>query len=231
MLSWLFFQPVRQALVDRRAKFEALEDQASKKLADAEKVQHDIEATRASLQVELNDLRTRELDSARRKAEQILDEARAVSERERAMSRREATRLSDTQRDTLAEVAATAAAETVGQLFRQIGGPDLHSALVDSACRQVRALSPGTLAPVKIESSAPLSDEQITALNDALGQAATNAAYRTTDGLGAGVRIATSQGLIDASVSGLTQFARRSLVQEMSRHGNGHHPLQGTNNA
>jgi F-type H+-transporting ATPase subunit beta len=42
-------------------------------------------------------------------------------------------------------------------------------------------------------------------------------------------RISTGKGLIDASVSGLTQFARHSLVKEMTRRANNHNPLQRTN--
>ncbi|MCA9142649.1 MAG: F0F1 ATP synthase subunit delta [Planctomycetaceae bacterium] len=231
VLGWLFFKPVRQALSERRAKFEAETQQAAQKLAEAERMQRDIDATRANLQAELNELRSRELESVRRQAEQILTEARIAAERQREISRRQAAQMSETQRDTLAEVAATAAAETVGRLFEQIGGPELQSALIESACQQLRSLPQRTIAPVKIESALPLSPEQLAALNDALGPAASGADFRTVDGLGAGVRIATGQGLIDASVSGLTQFARQSLVQEMKRLANNHNPLQSVNDA
>ena len=145
VLGWLFFKPVRQALADRRAKFEADSVQAAEKLAEAEKAQQEIDATRANLQAELNELRTRELEAARRQADQILADARTAAEREREMSHRQAARMSDTQRDTLAEVSAAAAAETVGRLLEQIGGPDLQSALIESACQQLGSLPPDAL--------------------------------------------------------------------------------------
>lgn len=229
MLGWLFFQPVRQALADRHAKFEADAVQATQKLAEAEKVQQDIDAARANLQTELNALRTRELEAARRQANHILADAHATAERERETSRRQAARMSDTQRDTLAEVAAAAAAETVGRLLEQIDGPDLQAALIESACQQLGALPQDALAPVKIESAQPLSPQQRTALENALGPAADGADFRTVDGLKAGVRISTAKGLIDASVSGLAQFARHSLVKEMTRRANNHNPLQRSN--
>lgn len=231
VLGWLFFKPVRQALNERRAKFEAEAQRAAQKLAEAERMQQDIDATHANLQAELNELRSRELESVRRQAEQILTDARLAAERQREISRRQAARMSETQRDTLAEVAAAAAAETVGRLFEQIGGPELQSALIESACQQLRSLPQNAIAPVKIESALPLSSEQLAAVNDALGPAANGADFRTVNGLGAGVRIATGQGLIDASVSGLTQFARQSLVQEMKRLVNNHNPLQSANDA
>lgn len=229
MLGWLFFQPVRQALAERRAKFEADSVQAEQKLAEAEKMQQAIDATRANLQAELNALRTRELEAARRQADQILADARTAAEREREMSRRQAARMSDTQRETLAEVAAAAAAKTVGRLLEQIGGPDLQAALIESACQQLGSLPQDAIAPVKIESAQPLSSQQRTALENALGPAADGADFRTVDGLEVGVRISTGKGLIDASVSGLAQFARHSLVKEMNRRANNHNPLQSTN--
>jgi F0F1-type ATP synthase membrane subunit b/b' len=231
VLGWLFFKPVRKALADRRAKFEADTLQAADKLAEAAKTQQDIDVIRANLQAELNELRTRELEAARRRAEQILADARTAAEREREMSRRQAARMSDKQRDTLAEVSATAAAETVGRLLEQIRGPELQSALIESACKQLGSLPPDALRPVKIETGQPLSPEQLAALNSALGPAAAAADFRTVDGLGAGVRISTGSGLIDASVSGLAQFARQSLVKEMKRRANNDNPLQSVNDA
>lgn len=227
VLGWLFFKPVRQALDDRRARFEADSVRASEKLAAAEKTLQEIEATRDNLQAELNELRTRELDAARQQADQILCDVRAVAERECQMSRREAARMSETQRDTLATVAAHAAADTVGQLFEQIGGPELQSALIESAAQQIRSLPQGTLAPVKVESAQPLSSAQLEVLTNALGSAAEDTDFRTIEGLGAGVRIATRKGLIDATVSGLTRFARQSLVTEINRLAKNHNPLQG----
>jgi len=231
ILGWLFFKPVRQALLDRRAKLEDEAAQAAQKLAEAEKIQQDIDARRAALQSELNELREQGRDAARKQAEEILSQARAAAEREREASVRLAARMSETQRDTLAEVAAAATAETVGRLLDQINSPDLQAALIASACQQLGSLPHGTITPVKIESAQPLSPQQRADLENALGPAAGQVDFRTADGLGAGVRISTGQGLVDASVSGLVQFARQSLEQEMSRRANNHNPLQSVNDA
>jgi F0F1-type ATP synthase membrane subunit b/b' len=230
-LGWLFFKPVRQALLDHQARFEADNLQAAQKLADAEKVQQATNATRASLQAELNELRARELEAARRQAGQILDDARAVAQREREMSQRQAAQISESQRDHLAAAAAMAAAETVGRFLTQIGGPKLHGALIASACQQLRSLPQGNLAPVKVESTLPLSSEQIASIKDALGAAVDSADFRTIDDLGDGVRISTGKGLIDATARGLVQFAGHSLSKEMRRRANNHHPLQSINDA
>ncbi|MCA9129880.1 MAG: ATP synthase F0 subunit B [Planctomycetales bacterium] len=231
VLGWLFFKPVRRALADRREKFESDNRQAAQKLAEAEKTQQEINETRAKLQAELNEMRTREMETARQQADQILREARSAAAREREMSHRLAAQMSGTQRDILAEVSAAAAADTVGRLLRQIGGPALQSALVASACEQLRSLPQDGVAPVKVESSQPLSPDQLASLKNALGAAADTADFRTVDGLGDGVRVSTGKGLIDASVGGLVQFASQSLVKEMSNRANSQQPMQSIQDA
>ncbi len=231
VLGWLFFKPVRQALADHRAKFEADNQQAAQRLAEAENTKQQMDAARANLQAELNEHRSGEMEAIRRQSEQILAEARAAAQRELEQSHLQAARMSETQRDRLAEVSATAAAQAVGRLLEQIGGPDLQSALIESACRQLTSMPHDTLGSVKVESTQPLSPEQRSALRTALGPAADAADFRTVDGLGDGVRISTDKGLIDASVKGLVQFASQSLVKEMGRLSNNHNPLQNVNDA
>jgi F-type H+-transporting ATPase subunit b len=230
-LSWLYFKPVRQILVDRRAAMEADHREAALKLAEAETIQKEVSQTRANLQLELNKMRTRELDAARRQADQIVADARSEAQRERERTHREASKISAAQRDTLAEVSAAAAAETVGRLLTQIGGPELRSALIQSACRQLELLPHEGLSPVKVESTQPLSPDHLSMLKQSLGPVADSADFRTVSGLGDGVRISTGRGLIDASVNGLATFASQSLVKEMSRRANHHNPLQSPSDA
>ncbi|MEX2187016.1 MAG: F0F1 ATP synthase subunit delta [Pirellulales bacterium] len=225
-LGWLFFKPVRQALHDRSAKLAAEAQEAAGTLTKAEATQREIDATRAHLQEELNELRSRELEAARGQAAQLVADARRAAERELESARHQAAQMSEMQRDTLSNVAAAAAAETVGKLLQQLAGRDLQSALIESACEQLRALPPDAIAPVKVESAQPLTADQRSAVENALGHAAAGADFRTVDDLMGGVRISTGKGLIDASISGLVQFARQSLVYEMNHRANNHNPLQ-----
>jgi F0F1-type ATP synthase membrane subunit b/b' len=218
-------------LADHHAKFEADNQQAAQRLAEAENTKQEMDAARENLQAELNEHRSSEMEAIQRQSEQTLAEARTAAQRELEQSHLQASRMSETQRDRLAEVSATAAAQAVGRLLEQIGGPDLQSALVDSACQQLASLPHDTLGSVKVESTRPLSPEQLSALSTALGPAADGADFRTVDGLGDGVRISTSKGLIDASVKGLVQFASQSLVKEMGRLTSNHNPLQNVNDA
>lgn len=231
LLGWLFFDPIRQALAARRARFEADAQEAADQLAAARQTKAEIDAAQANLHAELERLRIRELDAARQRAEQIVADARAAAEREYERSRQQAAHISQTERDQVAKAAAAAAAKTVEQLLTQIQSADLQSALVASACEQLRALSPASLVPVCVESSAPLSVESRAAIEGALGDSASSAEFRTAEDLGGGVRITTGQGLIDASVSGLARFAGQALTQELSHRTNNHNPLQSTNDA
>jgi len=226
VLGWLFFRPVRQAINDRREKLEAEAKQAAQDRAEAENARREIDAARDHLQEELGQLRARELETARRGADQIRADARLAAEQELELVRRQAAQMSQSQADDLAQAAAVAAAQTVGKLLEQIAGRDLQAALVESACEQLRALPPAGVAPVKVESQRPLSAGERAALEEALGSAATNADFRSVDGLVGGVRISTAKGLIDATVSGLARFARSSLVKEMNHRANHHHSQQ-----
>ncbi len=228
-LGWLFFKPVRAALVERKVKFESDNLQAATKLAEAEKIQQEASMASGKLQNEMRELRQREVEAARSQAEQIVAEARAAAEKERELSRRQAAQLSDTQGDRLAEVCALASAESVGRLLTQIGGPNLHSALVAAACEQIRTLAPTELARVKVETTQSLTSEQIESLKSALGAAADTVDFRSVEGLGDGIRISTDKGLVDASVQGLVRFTRQSLVKEMNLRANNHSQIERSN--
>jgi F0F1-type ATP synthase membrane subunit b/b' len=231
VLGWLFFKPVRQAIADHRTKFEADNQHAAQNLAESETMRKEIQDAHANLQTELNERRAIELATIKVQADQVLAEAHAAADREREQSHLQAARMSDSQRDTLAEVAAAAAASAVGELLQQINGPELQSALIQSACRQLEQLSQDSIAPVKIESASPLSAEQIAAIKSQLGAAGNSADFRTAEEIGVGVRISTANGLIDASASGLSHFTRHSLVKELQHRANNHNPMQSVNDA
>lgn len=163
-LGWLFFKPVRQAIIDYREKFEADNQQAAAKLAEAEAMRQQVQVAHADLQAELNERRDVEVAAIQRQADDILSETRAAAVQQRKQSLLQASQISDSQRDTLAEVAAASAAEAVGKLLQQIEGPELQGALIQAACRQLEPLKQSAISPVKVESSGPLSAEQTAAV-------------------------------------------------------------------
>lgn len=216
-LGWLFFKPVRKALADQRAKNEAATNEAEQKLAEAERLRNEIDTEHKKLQEELNQLRSKELEAARKQAEQIVSDARAARERERENLKRQATRLAENEERMLSQAAAAAAARAVGKLLEQIRGPDLDSALFQAAWQQLQSFSGEKLAPVKVESARALSPAQQKQLEEFFGEdAAGKTSFHVVDELGAGLRITTARGLIDATSTGLAQYAQQALATELN---------------
>ncbi|KAA5546239.1 ATP synthase F0 subunit B [Roseiconus nitratireducens] len=229
-LGWFFFRPVRNAIAEYRSKIETDQRAAETKLEEARKRHDQVDQAYARLHEDIAREREKQLEAAREQAGKILDEARQVADRELKLSHHQAAQITNSQRDRLAEVAATAAAASVGRLLEELSGERLHDALVESACRQLRQWQDG-LAPVSVEHSLPLSETQVEALKEAAGKAAETAEFHTVDGLGAGVRVLTAQGLVDASTAGISTFARRSLVKEMQDRANNPAVLQDVSDA
>ena len=92
-LGWLFFKPVRQALMDYRTKLEADNELAAQKLAEADKVHQQMSDARSQLQAELAERRASELAELRQQAERIVADARSTAEREREVLLAEAGKL------------------------------------------------------------------------------------------------------------------------------------------
>ncbi len=211
-LGWLFFQPVRKAIADYRTKFEADNQKAAKTLAEAQAVRNLIQAEHEKLQAELNTRRASEMVNVKTQADKLLAEARDAADRVREQSRLDTVRILDSQRDILAATAATAAAESVGQLLTQIGGPELQSALISSACERLAELAPSR-APVKVESARRLTEDQMTEIKIALGGSCDPADFRVVCELGTGIRVSTSVGLVDASTRGLQEVCAPLAVE------------------
>jgi len=106
------------------------------------------------------------------------------------------------------------AREAVDRLLTTIHSPGLDQALVASACRQLDA---GTASggEVLVESAAPLDEPARIALQNAAGIRGSTIAFRVVPDLGAGVRVTTPAGLIDASSSGIAAFAERALAERL----------------
>ncbi len=214
MLGWLFFKPVRQALADRRSQLDAAARAAEEQLAAAEQSRVELDLQRQALRDELAQSRKDAVEAARQEAATLIAQAREQATRLKQSAEQHVTHLDDTQMATLAQAVAATAGTLVGQLLMQLNGTDLHAGLLRAACDQVRVL-PLDSNPVIVESSQALSDYDRAQLDAALGPAAASATYRVTSGLGAGVRITTSCGLVDTSIAGLAGFGQRALAAEL----------------
>jgi F0F1-type ATP synthase membrane subunit b/b' len=215
LLGWLFFKPVRQALEDQRSRARRQEEEAEQKLEDAERLRKEVEAQQQAVADQLEEMRSEARRGAEQEADQIVAEAREQADRERAALKREALNISRAQTANIARAVATAANQTVRQFLEEMAGLELEQALVRAACRELRALSNDSLAPVTVESARPLDEQSQQTIRDALGTAADSAQYRVDPDLLGGLRISTARGLIDASIAGLADFAEHALSAEM----------------
>jgi F0F1-type ATP synthase membrane subunit b/b' len=211
LLGWLFFKPARQALEEYRRRQEEALQNAEKIRADAERLHAEIDAQRASLNEELNRLRSEELAATRRRAQQILAEADTLAARKQTDAIRRVRHLDETQTSELGQAAAAAAANIVGRLLQQINGSDLESGLVRSACEQLKQIPKQSLGSVRVEAARSLSPQDRAILDASLDGNVPEAAFYVNEALGAGIRIWTAQGLIDASLAGLSVHAEQAL--------------------
>ncbi len=215
VLGWLFFKPVRTALANQRAKARAQEQQAAQTLSDAERLRADIDAQRHALAAELDEMRAKAREVARQEAAQLVAEARTQIERERASLKREAMQIDKVQTAKVAGLVASATHAALRRFLRQIEGPDLERSLISAACRELDAFSNNSIAPATVESAAPLDQAARQAIEASLGARASRRCFVSCQISAAALRIATAHGLIDASVAGLADFAKKSLAGEM----------------
>ena len=212
LLGSLFFAPVRAALQKR------LDDDRQQREAMAAR-EEALARGRAAL-----DERRRAMDdglvqerkamiaAATRDAAALVEEARETAARERESVGRTLVQLDDAQRQRLGSAIASVAAAAVARLLTDIDGPSLDTLLVQAAARRVETLGGDHLAPVIVESALPLDEAARADLTRALGTALE---FRVAPGLGAGVRILTASGLIDASTAGLANEAADVLADEL----------------
>ena len=92
-------------------------------------------------------------------------------------------------------------------------GPSLDLALVRAATRELASLPPAALRSGLVEVARPLEPEARSLLGGALG---VSFEARVVEELGAGVRVTTSAGQVDATASALARRAAR-VVGELGR--------------
>lgn len=220
LLGWLFFRPVREALERRREGLEAAERDAAAKRAEAERTLAEATARRAEFEASLAELRERAREEGERERSRLLDAAREQAQRERAALATELAGLRRGQARRVKSDAAAAAREFVAQLLERIDGPELEQALRAAAGRELAKLAAaGPLAPVIVESAAALEQRSLDSLARAAGVDGAELSVRCVPELGAGLRVLTARGLVDASAAGLAVHAERALEARFDAEG------------
>lgn len=216
LLAWLFFKPVRKAIHDQQQAIEDQVNQAAQKLADADKQKADLEDRERKLHRDLEDLRAKAVETAQQEADRILAEGRQKLAQERDDMRREALTLSQSQTGRLAHVVTQVAQQMVQRLLTQANGPQLEQLLLNAALVELRSRSDQVALPMTVESAMPLTSSQQDQIKQLVPQAANQIRFVEHPELVGGVRIQTSQGLIDASITGLATFCEQELQRKIN---------------
>jgi F0F1-type ATP synthase membrane subunit b/b' len=213
LLGWAFFRPVRGALERRRAALEAEEREAAEGRAQAERALAEAAARQSELERSYASLRERVREETERERLRVLGAAREQAQRERETLETELAALRRGQAKRIATDAAAAARGVVVRLLERIDGPDLQQALAAAASREFAKLAAaGPVDPVIVEFADALEPAVVDALANAAGIPGSEVSARRVPELGAGIRILTARGLIDASAAGLAAHAERALV-------------------
>ncbi len=210
LLGWFFFKPVRQALQKERERHAELERQAEETAAKARQLEQETTEAKRRLSKELDKQRAEHLAEERARLSQLQADA---ERRQVTLAAQAEKRLQAAERLRAKELATSVgqiAAQAVRDLLQRLNGPALDAALVRSACEH---FSQGQFADgvALVEHARPLDDESRRLLSEALG----HYRERQLPELGAGVRITTDAGQVDASALSLARHAANVVTERM----------------
>ncbi|MEZ5966022.1 MAG: hypothetical protein R3F56_19455 [Planctomycetota bacterium] len=207
-LAWLLFAPIRRALDQesasqrqRREAAEHLKEEADAALKAARAAQ-DAAAQAAEEQ------RTNALAAARQEATEVVEAARRAADQQRQTMVEEQRQARRVTADAVAEEVGRIAAASVQRLLAELHGPSLDAALVRTACTRLTALPRRAAGPIVVESARPLDGDTRQALATALGATFD---LRVVAALGAGVRVTTPAGQVDATAAAVARQAQQAL--------------------
>lgn len=216
LLAWLFFKPVRSALQTRVDADRQRRDELAAREAETTRQRTDLEARRREFEAELSQLREQCLAKSAQDADAIRTRAREAAARERETAVRTLAQLERAQIERLAAAIAATTRQSVVRLLSTLSASDLDVSLVRAACRQLTELDDGALGAVLVESAHLLDDATRATLAAALNGHAPSIDFRVVPELGAGIRVVTAAGLIDASAAGIGREAERTLAAALT---------------
>lgn len=213
-LGWILFKPVRRALDAETARHTQVEADAQHARAEADALVQAARKTHDAAMSEADRRRAEIVGAARKEAARILDEARGAQAAERQGFERELEATRNAQGVAMAETLGIIAAAAVDKLLAAIDAPALDVALARAAAAEISALPDAVRAAAVVESARPLEAEARRVLEGPLGPAFE---ARVLPTLGAGVRVTTAGGQVDASALSIAREAARAIGAERAR--------------
>jgi len=218
VLAWLAFKPIRNALDAERARRKEAEDELAKRQAAVARQDDAVRQARAQLDAEVEARRQELLAGAKAEADAVRRAAREEADAERRTARGEFAQARVAEAEAAADAIGEVAGASVRRLLDALEGPPLDDALVRAACAELAALDHTTLGAVTVEAARELDR----ASRDALAAALQGEfAVRVLPELGAGVRVTTAAGQVDATAQALARDAGRRVAQALREGGDG----------
>jgi F0F1-type ATP synthase membrane subunit b/b' len=214
-LGWLLFKPVRRALAAESARHAQIAADAERARAEAAALAQDARKTRDSAMQQADAERAEIIAAAQREAARMLEETRAAQAAERQNFARELEASRRAQGIAMADTLGRIATAAVAKLLSTIDAPALDVALARAAASELSGLSLPVRASAVVESARPLAAEARRALEDLLGP---TFEARIVPDLGAGVRVTTVGGQVDASALSIAREAARSVGAVHAEH-------------
>jgi F0F1-type ATP synthase membrane subunit b/b' len=214
-LGWLLFKPIRRALEAERARHDQITADAERARAEADATLQAARKTRDSAVQQGDAERIEIVAAARNEAARILEETRAAQATERRHFERELETSRGAQGIAMADTLGRIAAAAVAKLLAAIDAPALDVALSRAAATELSGLPASVRANAVVESARPLDAAARRALEDLLGSAFE---ARVVPDLGAGVRVTTAGGQVDASALSIAREAARSVGAVHAEH-------------
>jgi F0F1-type ATP synthase membrane subunit b/b' len=207
-LGWLLFKPVRRALDADRQKHADAADEAERMRADAATERDEARAARKRFEEEVAARRKEIISAAEEEAARLVEEAEKTRTTEKRALAEELANARAAEASEKAEVIARVVSEALRRLLERVSGPALDTALTRAACDELEDLPAEARKSALVESARTLEPEAKRLLAGALG---TSFDERVVAELGAGVRITTSAGQVDATALSLARSAARQV--------------------
>ncbi|MEZ4370788.1 MAG: hypothetical protein R3B07_08180 [Polyangiaceae bacterium] len=211
-LGWLLFKPVKRALDAESARHTAACQETQRALEQAKATEAEANELAKRLRAEAERREHDLLDMSRIEADKLLSAARAAIAQERRAFNAELKATQAASAVESAELVGRIAGEAVRNLMSTLDGPALDRALVSRAIVELEQLGEPARRAVSIEAARPLSRESKQALGAVLGAVE----ERVVPELGAGVRVTTCAGRVDATASGCARQAAVALQNALT---------------
>lgn len=208
LLGYVLWKPVRRALNEETQRYEAQQERSERTRREAEGLLAAAKQAQTAAAHDAQRERDQLLAAAQLQAKQIVEQARRTEDEMRAAFLREQEHTRAAQAVALADQLAMLAADSLRSLLARLDGPELDLALIRGACEKLRALPEDARGHAQVESARPLSDSARSWLEQVLGGPVH---ARTVAELGAGVRVTTALGQVDATAVALARQAAHAV--------------------